>query len=99
MNLNDFDKLVQIQVEIADQILSIENEIQYYEQLEKEMVIKRERELHKSILGYKGDKTETEFAIHYIQVKLQQKKELFSHLTKAFRHRSEEYLQPSCSSF
>ncbi len=99
MNQIDFDKLIQIQVELADQILSIENEIQYYEQLEKEMVIKRERELHKTFLGYKGDKTETEFAIHYIQVKLQQKKELFTHLTRAFRHRSEEYVQTSCSSY
>ncbi|RXJ00410.1 hypothetical protein DS745_12845 [Anaerobacillus alkaliphilus] len=93
MEANDFDKLIQIQVEIADQILSIENEIKYYERLEQDLVIKRDRELHKQILGCKDEKVETEFAIHYIQVKLQQKRELFHHLTKAFQHRSEEYIE------
>lgn len=93
MENNDFEKLVHIQVEIADQILSTETDISYYEKLEKEMVQKRERELHKNILGYKGEKKETEFAIHYIQVKLQQKRELYDHLTKAFQHRSQEYLR------
>lgn len=95
MNSSDFNKLIQIQVEIADQIISIENEINYYEQLEKEMIVKRERELHKNILGFKDEQLETEFAIHYIQVKLQQKKELFYHLKKAFQHRSKEYLETS----
>nr|MBA5584941.1 hypothetical protein [Anaerobacillus isosaccharinicus] len=90
---NDFEKLVQIQVEIADQILLIENEINHYQQLEKEMITKRERELYKNILGCKDEQVETEFGIHYIQVKLQQKRELYHHLTKAFKHRSEEYIQ------
>lgn len=95
MENNDFEKLVQIQVELADQILTIENEINYYEKLEGEMITKRERELYKNILGFRDEQVETEFAIHYIQVKLQQKRELFSHLTKAFQNRSQEYLQIS----
>jgi hypothetical protein len=89
----DFEKLIHIQAELADQILTVESEINYYQQLEKQMVIKRERELYKNILGCKDEQVETEFAIHYIQVKLQQKKELFSHLRKAFQYRSQEYLQ------
>ncbi|OIJ21219.1 hypothetical protein BKP45_00080 [Anaerobacillus alkalidiazotrophicus] len=96
MGHNDFEKLVQIQVEIADQIIAIENEIEYYEKLEKELVLKRDRELHKKALGCKDEQVETEFAIHYIQVKLQQKKELYDHLRKAFQHRSEEYVQTFC---
>ncbi len=92
MEAADFDKLIQIQVELADQILSIQNEIQYYEQLEQDMINKRERELHKHILGCKDEKVETEYGIHYIQVKLQQKKDLINHLTKAFHHRSAEYI-------
>jgi hypothetical protein len=90
---NDFDKLIQIQVEIADQILAIANEIKYYEKQERDMITKRERELYKHVLGFKDEQVETEFAIHYIQVKLQQKRELYTHLTKAFQHRSDEYLQ------
>lgn len=97
MKQNDFEKLIHIQVELADQILTIQSDINYYEKLEKELVTKRERELHKSLLGYKGDKTETEFAIHYIQVKLQQKKQLYAHLLKSFRNRSVEYVQNSAS--
>jgi hypothetical protein len=90
---NDFDKLVHIQVELADQIITIENDIEYYERLEKEMVIKRERELHKSLLCTVDNQTEIDYAIHYVQVKLQQKRELFSHLTKAFTNRTQEYVK------
>lgn len=89
----DFEKLIQIQVEIADQIITVENDIRHYERLEKEMVLKRERELHKNALGFKDEQVETDFAIHYIQVKLQQKRQLYTHLSKAFQHRTKEYVQ------
>lgn len=89
----EFDKLIQIQVEIADQIIATKTEINHYDKLEKDMVTKRERALHKYALGCKDEQTETDFAIHYIQVKLQQKKELYKHLTAAFQHRSKEYIQ------
>ncbi|MCT8136949.1 hypothetical protein H1D32_03770 [Anaerobacillus sp. CMMVII] len=92
MESNDFDKLVQIQAELVDQILTVENEITQYQRLERDMITKRERELYKSMLGCKDEQVETEFAIHYIQVKLQQKKSLHDHLTKAFQHRSQEFI-------
>lgn len=88
-----FDKFVQTQVEIADEIMSVEREIEHYTQLEEDMISKRERGLHKNILGYIDDQKETEYAIHYIQIKLQQKKYLINHLKKSFKNRSLEFVQ------
>lgn len=93
MGENTFERFIQTQAEIADEILFVERDIQHYSKQEKDLVQMREKQLHKNALGVIKDQKETEYAIHYVQIKLQQKKKLMTHLQDAFTHRSLEYSQ------
>lgn len=79
-----FEKFIHTQVEIADEILLVEKDIDYYLKQEEDLVLMRQKQLHKNALGVIADQKETEYAIHYVQIKLQQKKKSNNTLTRCF---------------
>jgi hypothetical protein len=82
-----FDELLHWQAEIADAIVQLQDEIVRYENLENNLLKRREQALVHNYLGLKNDQQEVEYALHYVQIQLNEKTKELTHLQEDFEQK------------
>jgi hypothetical protein len=82
-----FDELLHWQAEIADAIVQLQDEIIRYENLENNLLKRREQALVHHYLGLKNDLKEVEYALHYVQLQLREKSQELGHLQDDFEQK------------
>lgn len=87
--IQHFDELLHWQAEIADAIVQLQEEIIRYENLENNLLKRREQALVLQYLGLKNDLKEIEYALHYVQLQLREKTKELGNLQVDFEHKIE----------
>jgi hypothetical protein len=82
-----FDELLHWQAEIADAIVQLQDEILRYKNLENNLLKRREQALVHHYLGLKNDLKEVEYALHYVQLQLNDKTKELGHLQEDFEQK------------
>jgi hypothetical protein len=87
--IEQFDELLHWQVEIADSIIQVQQEIDKYEELENKL-LKRKEDAHiHYYLGLKNESKEAEYGLHYIQEQIQIKRKELYYLQEDFQKKIE----------
>lgn|GEM_PF-3602550 len=90
--IQEFDELLNWQAEIADSIVQLQKEILSYEELENQLLKRREQALVRHSLGLKNELKEVEYGIHYIQTQTSQKKKQLHSLQEDFQQKVEDII-------
>lgn len=85
--MEQFEDLLHWQAEIADAIVSLQDKVLRYEELEKNLLQRRERAVLHHHLGLKNDLKEIEYALHYVQIQLKEKSNELKGLQQDFQHK------------
>jgi chromosome segregation ATPase len=90
--LQQFDELLDWQVELADTVVQLQNEIGKYEEVENHLLKRREKELLHHFLGLKNELKEVEYGLHYIQQQLKEKNNELSYLQEDCQRKVEDII-------
>ncbi|WP_025026988.1 hypothetical protein [Caldalkalibacillus mannanilyticus] len=91
--IQEFDELLCWQAEIADSIVQLQTEILKYEDLENQLLKRREQAMIHHALGLKNELKEIEYGLHYVQTQMNQKKKQLQSLQEDFQQKVDDIIK------